>query len=73
MKCQHCEKPATFHITEVLGADGPQVMHLCEEHAKAFLTQSSPSPSATVAGLFRLTNQDDEPDVQTRLIFGVDF
>lgn len=28
---------------------------------------------ATVAGLFRVTNQDDEPDVQTRLIFGVDF
>ena len=50
MKCQHCEKPATFHITEVLGSDGPQVMHLCEEHAKVFLTQSSPSPSASVAG-----------------------
>lgn len=28
---------------------------------------------ATVAGLFRITDQDDEPDVQTRLIFGFDF
>ncbi len=28
---------------------------------------------ATVAGLFRVSNQDDEPDLQTRLIFGVDF
>jgi len=51
MKCQHCEKPATFHITEVLGDDGPQVMHLCEAHAKIFLTQgSSSSPSASVTG-----------------------
>jgi protein arginine kinase activator len=50
MKCQHCEKPATFHITEVLGPDGPQVMHLCEEHARVFLTQGSTSPSASVAG-----------------------
>lgn len=50
MKCQHCEKPATFHITEVLGADGPQVMHLCEEHAKVFLTQGASSPTASVTG-----------------------
>jgi protein arginine kinase activator len=50
MKCQHCEKPATFHITEVLGAGGPQVMHLCEEHAKIFLTQGNPGPTASVAG-----------------------
>jgi protein arginine kinase activator len=50
MKCQHCEKPATFHITEVLGPDGPQVMHLCEEHARVFLTQGSTNPSASVAG-----------------------
>ncbi|MCE9609678.1 MAG: hypothetical protein K8R23_05665 [Chthoniobacter sp.] len=28
---------------------------------------------ATVAGLFRITDQNDEPDVQTRLIFGFDF
>jgi len=51
MKCQHCEKPATFHITEVLGDNGPQVMHLCEEHAKVFLTQgASASPTASVTG-----------------------
>lgn len=28
---------------------------------------------ATVAGLFRVTDNSDEPDVQTRLIFGIDF
>ncbi len=50
MKCQHCEKPATFHITEVLGADGPVVMHLCEEHAKIFLTHGASNPSKSVTG-----------------------
>ncbi|MGD9126826.1 MAG: UvrB/UvrC motif-containing protein [Planctomycetia bacterium] len=40
MKCQKCEKPATFHITEL--TDGkPQELHLCEEHAREYLTQSS--------------------------------
>ena len=28
---------------------------------------------ATVAGLFRVSDHDEEPDVQTRVIFGVDF
>jgi hypothetical protein len=28
---------------------------------------------ATIAGLFQLTREDEEPDVQTRLIVGVDF
>jgi protein arginine kinase activator len=44
MKCQHCEKPATFHITELIGQDGPVVVHLCEEHARAYLSQENSSP-----------------------------
>ena len=39
MKCQKCERPATFHITE-LTAGKPQELHLCEEHAREYLTQS---------------------------------
>ena len=50
MKCQHCEKPATFHITELIGAGGPHEMHLCEEHARAFLNKDSSGPVATIAG-----------------------
>jgi protein arginine kinase activator len=50
MKCQYCEKPATFHITELIGADGPQVMHLCEEHARTFLSKESATPAASIAG-----------------------
>ena len=48
MNCQYCEKPATFHITELTG-DTPVELHLCEEHARLYLTQSNeptePSPS----------------------------
>ena len=38
MKCQHCEKPATFHITELTGPK-PAEFHLCEIHAKLYLMQ----------------------------------
>ncbi|QDT03348.1 UvrB/uvrC motif protein [Rubripirellula lacrimiformis] len=50
MKCQYCEKPATFHITELTEPNGPQVMHLCEEHARGFLQKDSSSPAVSVAG-----------------------
>ena len=39
MKCQKCEKPATFHITELTGGK-PQELHLCEDHAREYLTES---------------------------------
>ena len=37
MKCQQCDKPATFHITELTGGK-PQELHLCEDHARQYLT-----------------------------------
>lgn len=43
MKCQKCDKPATFHITELTDGD-PQELHLCEEHARQYLSQSSAGP-----------------------------
>lgn len=36
MKCQKCEKPATFHITELEGGKH-QELHFCEECAKVYL------------------------------------
>lgn len=51
MKCQHCEKPATFHITELMEPHGPQFLHLCEEHARAYLSQDANAPAASVAGV----------------------
>lgn len=52
MKCQQCEKPATFHITELTG-DVPQELHLCEDHARVYLHQENEveAPSPTLAGM----------------------
>jgi hypothetical protein len=47
MKCQQCEKPATFHITELTGGK-PQELHLCETCAKSYLMQGD-GPSVPVA------------------------
>ena len=53
MKCQKCDKPATFHITDLV--DGkPNELHLCEECAHKFLAPSSEGASEsmpTMAGL----------------------
>ena len=45
MKCQQCEKTATFHITELAGGK-PVELHLCEEHARAYLTQGEEESAA---------------------------
>lgn len=39
MKCQKCNRQATFHITELLGGK-PQELHLCPEHAQEYLEQT---------------------------------
>ncbi len=44
MKCQKCNKPATFHITELAGGK-PQELHLCEDHAREYLTSSGGEPA----------------------------
>lgn len=52
MKCQKCDKTAKFHITELTGGK-PQELHLCEEHAHEYLTDSETdqgSPTAALAG-----------------------
>jgi protein arginine kinase activator len=52
MKCQKCDKLATFHITELTGGK-PQELHLCEEHARDYLSHSDEEPSsgASLAGV----------------------
>lgn len=51
MKCQKCDRPATFHITELEGGKHHE-LHFCEDHAREYLTQGSPEPgaAASVAG-----------------------
>lgn len=54
MKCQRCEKPATFHITELTGEE-PVELHLCEEHAREHLQPTDASNqdiAASLAGAF---------------------
>lgn len=51
MKCQHCEKPATFHITELTDPEGPKVLHLCEEHARVFLASDGASPATALSNM----------------------
>ena len=53
MKCQRCEKPATFHITE-LASGQHQELHLCEACAREYLTQTEaePQPASGLSNLF---------------------
>lgn len=37
MKCQKCDKTATFHITELVKGSKAQEVHLCEDHAREYL------------------------------------
>ncbi len=39
MKCQKCDKPATFHITEMINGDHKE-LHLCDDHAYQYLHQN---------------------------------
>lgn len=56
MKCQKCDKPATFHITELTGGK-PQELHLCEDHARDYLTQSSEEPTTATSMAAALAQQ----------------
>ena len=47
MKCQHCEKNAIFHITELTDPSGPTIIHLCEDHARVFFQTGESLETAT--------------------------
>ncbi len=50
MKCQKCDKPATCHITELTGPQ-PHEHHLCEDHARAYLSESSSAQNDLVGNI----------------------
>jgi protein arginine kinase activator len=56
MKCQKCDKPATFHITELTGGEA-QELHLCEDHAREYLTQSGDEPASATSMAAALAQQ----------------
>ena len=47
MKCQKCEKPATFHITDLTG-DQLLALHLCPDCAKEYLQPATPVSKAPI-------------------------
>lgn len=60
MKCQKCDKVATFHITELTGGNPVALveLHLCEDHARQYLTQAE-EPSAAAAP----ASNEDQPSL----------
>jgi protein arginine kinase activator len=50
VKCQQCDKQATFHITELTGGK-PQELHLCEDCARGYLTDESGDESDASSNL----------------------
>lgn len=46
MKCQRCAKQATLHITEVLGDERFEELHLCEDCAKKYLYEPAQAAPA---------------------------
>ena len=53
MKCQKCEKPATFHITDLTG-DELLALHLCPDCAKMYLQNDEGTLEApTISGVLQ--------------------
>jgi protein arginine kinase activator len=80
MKCNRCEKPATFHITELTEPEGPKVLHLCEEHAREFLATDSVSPSSAISSVLakqlkmeKVAEEIEASDKKTCPVCGITF
>lgn len=56
MKCQKCDRPATFHITDLVDGE-PSELHLCEECAQSFLTPSQDEPQEVMPAMAGLLAQ----------------
>lgn len=61
MKCQRCAKPATLHITEVLGDERFEELHLCEECAKKYLYEPAQALQSAKKGSGKSVSADDLP------------
>ncbi len=56
MKCQQCDRPATFHITDLV--DGkPDEVHLCEACAQSFLAPSGDEAAEVMPAMAGLLAQ----------------
>jgi protein arginine kinase activator len=58
MKCQKCAKAATLHITEILGEEQIEELHLCEECAQKYLYE----PQQKQTGIKTAPSAGEEAD-----------
>ena len=63
MKCQRCPKQATLHITEVLGEDRYEEVHLCEDCAKKYLIEPQKKTAPNNAGSSEEAEEVEAPPV----------
>ena len=59
MKCQKCEKPATFHITEISSGDYV-ALHLCADCAEKYLKPKSDNGENWIQKQAKLEQTADE-------------
>jgi protein arginine kinase activator len=65
-QCQRCPKQATLHITEVLGEDRFEEVHLCESCAKKYLYEAQQKKLATSGNEADVVEVEEEPPVGVR-------
>ncbi len=66
MKCQKCAKAATLHITEILGEEQIDELHLCEECAQKYLYEPTTTPGGKKPAAGGQGEEPDEPAVLNR-------
>jgi protein arginine kinase activator len=60
MKCQKCNNQATLHITEVVGEDQFEDLHLCEGCANKYLYEPQGKGSPTKGSMAGPVEESDE-------------
>lgn len=63
MKCQRCPKQATLHITEVLGEDRYEEVHLCEDCAKKYLIEPTKKAAGKAGAVEEILEEAEAPPV----------
>lgn len=56
MKCQKCDRPASFHITDLVDGE-PNEVHLCEQCAQSFLAPEQEESSEVMPAMAGLLAQ----------------
>jgi protein arginine kinase activator len=60
MKCQRCHNAATLHITEILGEEKFEELHLCEQCANKYLQDQQPDKGGGSKGSEEAATEGDE-------------